>query len=102
MRSHELRALQTPLKERHRADPEAADVTLSATGELGEGISCSVKTGSALASAGLHPASGGDGNSLGDPASLRPRERRERSGPRHSPAPNRALLRRSPDDPSRA
>lgn len=32
MRSEELRALQTPLKERYRADPEAAAVTLSATG----------------------------------------------------------------------
>jgi uncharacterized OsmC-like protein len=64
MGAEELRAVQTPLKERYRADPEAAVVTLSATGELGAGISCSVKTGSALAAAGLHPASGGDGTSL--------------------------------------
>jgi uncharacterized OsmC-like protein len=39
-------------------------VTLSATGELGAGISCSVRTGSALAAAGLHPATGGDGTLL--------------------------------------
>lgn len=64
MRAEQLRAVQSPLKERYRTDPEAAVVTLSAAGELGEGISCSVKTGSALAAAGLHPASGGDGTLL--------------------------------------
>jgi uncharacterized OsmC-like protein len=64
MRAEELRATQAPLKERYRDDPEAAVVTLSATGDLGEGISCSLKTGSALATAGLHPASGGDGSLL--------------------------------------
>jgi uncharacterized OsmC-like protein len=56
-----LRALQAPLKERYAADPGAALVTLSASGSLGEGISCSVQTGRALARAGLHPATGGDG-----------------------------------------
>jgi uncharacterized OsmC-like protein len=60
----ELRALQGPLKERYEAEPDAALVTLSADGELGEGVSCSVKTGKAIAEAGLHPASGGDGSQL--------------------------------------
>jgi uncharacterized OsmC-like protein len=60
----ELRTLQAPLKERYREEPEAAVVTLSATGSLGEGVSCSVQTGRALAEAGLHPASGGDGSLL--------------------------------------
>ncbi len=60
----ELRAAQTPLKERYEGEPEAALVTLSANGTLGEGISCSVGTGRALAEAGLHPASGGDGSLL--------------------------------------
>ncbi|HEY2182095.1 MAG TPA: OsmC family protein [Solirubrobacteraceae bacterium] len=60
----QLRAVQEPLKERYRADPDAAVVTLAASGELGEGVSCSVRTGSALAAAGLHPASGGDGSQL--------------------------------------
>jgi uncharacterized OsmC-like protein len=60
----QLRALQEPLKERYRQDPEQALVTLHATGTLGEGITCSVATGRALAEAGLHPASGGDGASL--------------------------------------
>jgi uncharacterized OsmC-like protein len=60
----QLRALQAPLKERYRDQPGAALVTLSATGELGEGVSCSVQTGRALAEAGLHPATGGDGSLL--------------------------------------
>jgi uncharacterized OsmC-like protein len=60
----ELRAVQTPLKDRYRSDPGAALVTLSAVGNLGEGIACSVQTGRALADAGLHPASGGDGTLL--------------------------------------
>jgi uncharacterized OsmC-like protein len=52
------------LKERYREDPDAALVTLSADGTLGEGITCSVRTGRALVAAGLHPASGGDGLTL--------------------------------------
>lgn len=64
IRAEELRAIQAPLKERYRGDPAAAVVTLSAQGELGEGVSCSVNTGRALAVAGLHPASGGDGSML--------------------------------------
>ncbi len=60
----ELQTLQAPLKERYRDDPDAALVTLTATGSLGEGVSCSVDTGRALAEAGLHPATGGDGSLL--------------------------------------
>jgi uncharacterized OsmC-like protein len=60
----QLRTLQAPLKERYKAEPEAAQVTLSATGELGEGVACSVQTARALAEAGLHPATGGDGSLL--------------------------------------
>jgi PAS domain S-box-containing protein len=60
----ELRALQAPLKDRYRDEPGSALVTLSASGELGDGVSCSVQTGRALAEAGLHPASGGDGSLL--------------------------------------
>jgi uncharacterized OsmC-like protein len=59
-----LRATQAPLKERYEQEPEAAVVTLQASGNLGDGISCSVDTGRALAEAGLHPASGGDGTQL--------------------------------------
>ncbi|HEX7246208.1 MAG TPA: OsmC family protein [Solirubrobacterales bacterium] len=64
MEGERLREIQAPLKERYRSEPEAAVVTLSATGELGEGVSCSVNTGRAIAAAGLHPASGGDGSLL--------------------------------------
>lgn len=64
MERDELRAIQAPLKERYEGDPEAALVTLKASGSLGEGVSCSVDTGRALAEAGLHPASGGDGTQL--------------------------------------
>jgi uncharacterized OsmC-like protein len=64
MERDELRAVQAPLKERYGEEPQAALVTLAASGELGEGISCSVNTGRALAEAGLHPASGGDGSLL--------------------------------------
>ncbi|HJQ43635.1 MAG TPA: OsmC family protein [Jatrophihabitantaceae bacterium] len=64
MGSPSLRDIQAPLKERYREDPDAARITLSATGELGEGVSCSVDTGRAIAEAGLHPATGGDGSLL--------------------------------------
>jgi uncharacterized OsmC-like protein len=60
----ELRSAQQPLKDRYREDPSAALVTLRASGTLGEGVTCSVQTGRALAAAGLHPASGGDGATL--------------------------------------
>jgi uncharacterized OsmC-like protein len=60
-----LRAVQEPLKDAYRQDPRQAVITLHARGELGdEGISCSVDTGRALAVAGLHPATGGDGSLL--------------------------------------
>jgi len=60
----ELKALQAPLKDRYETEPSAALVTLSATGALGEGVSCSVRTGRAVVQAGLHPATGGDGSLL--------------------------------------
>ena len=61
MKTEELRALQAPVKERYKADPDAALVTLRAEGRLGEDVTCKVDTGRALVAAGLHPASGGDG-----------------------------------------
>jgi uncharacterized OsmC-like protein len=61
MKTEELRAIQTPIKERYKAQPGAALITLKAQGRLGEGVTCSVQTGKALATAGLHPATGGDG-----------------------------------------
>ena len=59
-----LRAVQGPLKDRYRADPDAGVITLHARGDLGEAITCSVDTGRALAEAGLHPSTGGDGSNV--------------------------------------
>ncbi len=61
MKAEELRALQAPLKRTYRERPEAARITLRATGRLGEGLTCKVETGRGPVEAGLHPATGGDG-----------------------------------------
>jgi uncharacterized OsmC-like protein len=61
MKADALRAIQTPLKERYRQEPEAALITLRAQGRLGEGITCKIETGKGLVAAGLHPATGGTG-----------------------------------------
>jgi uncharacterized OsmC-like protein len=58
-----LRTIQRPLKERYRAEPDAAVITLRAEGDLAaDDVACSVETGRALVTAGLHPATGGDGS----------------------------------------
>lgn len=62
MNSEELKNLQAPLKEKYRAQPTTATITLKAQGKIGEGISCRVDTGRMLVEAGLHPATGGDGS----------------------------------------
>jgi len=60
-----LRALQAPLKDEYRTNPEAAIITLKAHGELDDQhIACKVETGRAIALAGLHPATGGSGAEL--------------------------------------
>lgn len=61
MKADQLRAIQTPLKERYRQAPESALITLRAKGSLAEGVTCNVETGKALVAAGLHPATGGTG-----------------------------------------
>ncbi len=61
MESKELRNLQAPLKERYRALPESAIVTLKTDGKVGNGISCKVETGKTIIEAGLHTATGGNG-----------------------------------------
>jgi uncharacterized OsmC-like protein len=63
MNAEELRSIQAPLKERYRGAPDAALITLRAQGRLGEGVSCKIETGKALVIAGLHPATGGSGES---------------------------------------
>jgi uncharacterized OsmC-like protein len=62
MDSLQLKTIQAPLKQRYRDDPDAAVVTLRASGQLdAPGVSCRVETGRALVEAGLHPATGGTG-----------------------------------------
>lgn len=62
MDTERLKSLQAPLKEKYRADPASALIRLRAEGRAAEGISCKVETGKAIVTAGLHPATGGDGS----------------------------------------
>lgn len=64
MDANKLRKIQEPLKVRYREEPASALVTLKANARTGEGISCKIDTGRTLATAGLHPATGGDGLTL--------------------------------------
>jgi uncharacterized OsmC-like protein len=60
-----LRAMQAPIKDRYKTDPKSAFITLKARGTLDDtNIACKVETGRALATAGLHPATGGSGLEL--------------------------------------
>lgn len=61
MDSDELKAMQASFKAKYKTEPESAIFTLKAQGKIGEGISCKIETGRAMAEAGLHPATGGDG-----------------------------------------
>jgi uncharacterized OsmC-like protein len=62
MNADELKALQAPLKQKYKDTPEAAVITLRASGEATGALTCKVSTGKALVEAGLHPATGGDGS----------------------------------------
>ena len=64
MKTEQLRAIQTPLKEQYKKDPDSALITLKAEGALGDEVTCNVQTGKALVEAGLHPATGGTGLSV--------------------------------------
>jgi uncharacterized OsmC-like protein len=64
MNAEALKAKQAPIKELYKQMPEAALVTLRAQGRIGDGITCKVETGGMIKSAGLHPATGGDGLEL--------------------------------------
>ena len=61
MNAEQLKAQQAPLKARYKEQPDDAVITLKADGVIGEGVTCSVQTGKALITAGLHPATGGNG-----------------------------------------
>ena len=58
-----LREIQEPIKARYNAEPDAARITLRATGSTAGGaMSCSVDLGRALYAAGAHPGVGGSGS----------------------------------------
>jgi uncharacterized OsmC-like protein len=62
MNANELRALQAPLKQRYREVPDAARVTARAECRLDpDDVACSIPAWHGEVSAGLHPATGGDG-----------------------------------------
>jgi uncharacterized OsmC-like protein len=63
MTADELRSLQAPLKTQYRERPETALVTLAAEGQVSTSLTCKIETGKARVEAGLHPATGGDGQS---------------------------------------
>ncbi len=63
MDAAELRALQSPFKQRYREDPESAQTPLTASAAWSEpGITCTVDGFAGPARAGLHLATGGDGS----------------------------------------
>lgn len=64
MDANSLRGLQAPFKDRYKRDPGEALITLKARGRIGDNLTCKVDTGRAIAEAGLHPATGGDGTTL--------------------------------------
>jgi uncharacterized OsmC-like protein len=58
-----LRETQAPLKQRYREDPAAALTPLQATAAFeDDGITCTVRTWAGPVRAGLHPATGGNGD----------------------------------------
>ena len=60
MDARHLKSIQRPIKERFRAQPDEARITLKATGRIDDDdIVCEVDTARAEVKAGLHPASGG-------------------------------------------
>src|SRR6187551_2750179 len=58
-----LRALQTPLKQKYRDDPDSARAHLEADADFSDdGVTCTVQTWAGPARAGFHPFTGGDGS----------------------------------------
>jgi len=58
-----LRDMQAPLKQRYRTDPNSSRTPLEAEASFEtDGVTALVQTWSGPARAGLHPATGGDGN----------------------------------------
>lgn len=63
MNAEELRAAQAPLKARYKEDPAAARYTLHARGRIGDNTpTVRLESGHGKVLAGLHPATGGNGD----------------------------------------
>jgi uncharacterized OsmC-like protein len=64
MNADELRALQAPIKDNFRQQPEAARATLTARGRVHlNDVTCEIlRVGNPPARTGLHPLTGGDGS----------------------------------------
>ncbi len=63
MNADELKSLQAPLKAQYRESPATASVTLRSEGRVGKNVTCKIETGKSRVEAGLHRATGGDGQS---------------------------------------
>jgi uncharacterized OsmC-like protein len=63
MYAEELQSLPAPLSVQYRQPPEQTVVTLHAEGRVGKNVTCKIETGKAHVETGLHPATGGDGQS---------------------------------------
>jgi uncharacterized OsmC-like protein len=61
MDSQTLRAIQSPLKQKYKDQPDSALITLHAEVRLTDNITVELKTKTGTIMAGLHPATGGSG-----------------------------------------
>lgn len=61
MNAEELKAVQAPIKQQYRDNPESALKVLTATGQVKPGLICHLNTEGGPVDAGLHPAAGGSG-----------------------------------------
>lgn len=62
MNADQLRAVQSPIKQRYRDDPSTAWVVMHAKGTVQAAhLTCQVETSLGKVTAGLHPAAGGSG-----------------------------------------
>lgn len=61
MNPADLRAMQTPFKNKFKADPASAYLTLKAVGTLSDNVTCQLSFSVPPQNAGLHPQAGGDG-----------------------------------------
>lgn len=64
MESEELRKKQAPLKTQYRENPESALKNFKSEGIIGDNVNCILETKHGTINAGLHTASGGNGNEI--------------------------------------